>query len=434
MKTSKLDKPVLPGGFRDYIGNDATRRAALMRAAERTFERFGFSRIDTPAVEYTALLTGGEESFGKQLFTLNDGELALRPEHTLPLARVMAMYPDAFKKPARLYTIGTVWRGERQQAGRYKEFMQADADIVGARGAVADAEIIALAYSALKEAGVNDFVLRINHRALVDGFFAYLKVAKNAREEGLRALDKYDKIGWEGVQRELKNQGLGGDKTRIIKSFLSVSGKAGSVLRELRDMFRGHKETHAALDELAALAEYLDQFKIPGRAWRIAPSIVRGLNYYTGMVFEIVVKDREDIGAVGGGGRYDGLMETVGGKEMPAVGMSLGIDRLLAALDGAPLPDKERKAVLVLSDDERDGIALTNDLRGKRIPAALYIGKEKTLKGRLAYAASVSTPVVVIIGKKEKEGGTVTVRNMRERKQETLPRAEAAKHVQGMVY
>ncbi len=430
---STTSKPTLPGGFRDYIGADTARRHAVMDAAERTFRLFGFSRLDTPAVEYTALITGGEESFDKQLLTVDDGELALRPEHTLPLARVMAAHPQEFKKPAKLYSIGPIWRGERQQAGRYKEFMQADADIIGAKRIVADAEILALAVTVLREIGVADAVVRINHRGLVNALLKHLKIVKEERIQALRALDKYERIGWEGVQRELKNIGIGGDKTRVIKSFVSVSGRPGSVLQKLRELLRDSKEAQDVLDELTELTAYLDTFKVPGRAWRIAPSVVRGLGYYTGMVFEIWLKDREDIGAVGAGGRYDELMERVGGKALPTVGMSLGVDRLLTALGNAPLEMRETGAVVVLADEERDGIAVTQELRGKGVPAALYFGKEKTLKGRLAYAASVGAPVVVIIGKKEKESGTVTVKDMRARKQETVERGKAAGRVRDMI-
>jgi len=420
-----------PGGFRDYLPEEAAQRRGMTGKAERVFVRFGFVPLETPAVEHTELIAG-EEGFAKELMELDGGGLVLRPEHTLPLARVMATNPG-LKKPAKLYRIGLAWRGERQQAGRFKEFMQADADIVGSKSVLADVEILALTYALIKELGVANAVIYINHRKLLDGLLKLLKVPKAEQGNVLRVLDKTEKIGWDGVLKELKKAGVGMKEARVMKSFVTASGKPGSVLQKLQELLKGNADGEAALAELTEIVGYLDTLKVPGRTWRIVPGIIRGQGYYTGIMLEVFVKGHEDVGSVMAGGRYDKMVGSIGGADMPAVGVSVGIDRLLAAGVGAE--NKLPQGVLVVSDETtvRDGLMFADELRAAGVSAAPYLGKDKTIKGKLSYAAASGARIVAIIGAEEKKNGTVTIRDMEARSQETCPRAEARARVKKRV-
>jgi len=433
-KKQKSIKPELAGGFRDYLPAQATERNAMFTTLKNAFERFGFVPLETPGVERYEVLTGGDKDFDKQLYRLvsGDGEktenLALRFDLTVPLARVVAANASTLALPFKRYQIGSVWRGERQQAGRYKEFMQCDVDIVGSKRMEADAEIVALLYTVMKELGVEEFLIRVNNRKLLNALPAYAKFDKKFIADVLRALDKYDKQGFEEVKKELSSKPISLDATAIkaIETFINIKGKdASDTLNKLEKAFDGILDATEGIGELKQILQNLKALGVPKEAWEIDVSVARGLSYYTGPVFETFVKGFEDIGSVASGGRYDGLMERFGAGEIPAVGVSVGIDRLYAVLQEK---NKQQTGsvsadVLVLNFNDTcvsDVQRLVGQLRANKISAELYVGQEKSLKGQISYGVKKGFGALCIIGDDEKKREVVQIKNIASRQQKEV--------------
>jgi histidyl-tRNA synthetase len=385
-------KPDLGGGFRDYLPEDQIVRQNMLDTIKRVFERFGFAPLETPGLERVEVLTGGDPEFNKQIFRarLADEEenLALRFDLTVPLARVVAANSDKLVFPFKRYQTGKVWRGESPQKGRYREFTQCDIDIIGSPSVMADAEVVAVAYETLAALGLEEFVIKVNNRKLLADF----------SPEVLRSIDKLGKIGWEGIEKELP---------------------AGQV-EKVKDFIKTTKTN----DELDDLLQNLKALGVPEEKIVVDNTIVRGLGYYTGTVFEVVFTspDLESYGSIFSGGRYDNLVERFSPMKIPAIGASLGFDRLFAALDELGMLPRQKTAakVLVLNFDDSCQVAVqkvTTELRRSDIPTELYLGQENTFKGQLAYAVKKEYPVVIIIGPDEKARGAVTVKNMSARVQ-----------------
>lgn len=325
---AKRIKPDLPGGFRDYGPADAIAKQQMIDVIRRTFEAFGFDPLETSSVQKTEVLTSGEEDSDKITYRIRPaqrGEIvgeeskdenSLRFDLTVPLARFVAANPE-IPKPFKRYQIGTVWRGERQQAGRYREFMQADVDIVGAASLDADAEITAIIYTCFRNLGIEKFVIKYNNRKVLNALPAYAGFPEDKLWDTLRIIDKRDKIGDAQVQKELAREF---DE--------EVAGKIGDFLKQEAGQGQSAAEYAAILDMLPADAK--PYFKADF-------SLVRGLSYYTGSVFEVILTDASEIGSVCGGGRYDDLAAKFTGqsvsRQIPAVGVSIGVDRLFAAME-----------------------------------------------------------------------------------------------------
>ena len=307
---------------------------------------------------------------------------ALRFDLTVPLARVMAGYSNEISKPFKRYQVGNVWRGERAQAGRFREFLQFDADIVGAPAIAADAEFISLIYEAFSALGFKKFVIRVNNRKVLNALPEYANFPKVKMEEVLRIMDKLDKIGWKKVEAELiSDPKLKKESLSRIKEFLNIKGTNGEILGSLIEIFGEAGASRDGVDELARLRANIEALGVPDENWKIDLSVARGLGYYTGMVFETVVNEYPELGSVASGGRYDDLVSRFGTVSIPATGGSIGVDRLFMALEKLKLfPDFSANAsVLMLNfDDESEMIceSLATELRqGVFQPSSISVRK-----------------------------------------------------------
>ena len=412
----KRIKPGLPGGFRDYGPREARMKQWILDTARRTFELFGFEPLETSAVQKTEVLTGGESDSRKIIYNVRgsqeqESDTSLRFDLTVPLARFVASNPD-IPKPFKRYEIGRVWRGERQQAGRYREFTQADADIVGSSSPAADTEIAAVIYTVLKNLGMDNFVIKINDRKEFDSLPSSAGFADAKLWDALRIIDKKDKIGEAGVKEDL-GKTFGDKVAGNIAAFIAARPATAGTLAEIRQGF-------------TALG-------IPDRYYAIDRAMVRGLSYYTGPVFEAVLTDAPEIGSIFGGGRYDNLVMSFTGQKIPAVGASLGVDRLIAAMEklGLTPPEKMSRTALVLNLDPAlasEYQALGAQLRAAGIPTALYMGNESSFQGQLAYAVKKDIPYVIIWGSEEKKNGVVSIKNLATREQKEIPREKIVEY------
>ncbi|HTY58803.1 MAG TPA: histidine--tRNA ligase, partial [Bacteroidota bacterium] len=340
-------EPRLLRGFRDYLPGQMNARLAIIGTIRRVYESYGFLPLDTPALEYHATLMGYGDENAKQIFEFDNPEeehVALRFDLTAPLARVVAQYPD-LPLPFRRYQVGPVWRADKPDPGRFREFTQFDLDSVGTSSSSADTEILCGVYDTLKALGIARFRVRFSDRNVLNTLLDFAGIPHTSSRSVFRILDKLDKIGLEGIVAELsvgrtdasgdKIRGLGLEKGQIekIKQFIALpKGTRLEVLDALRRLFKDVPSAGTALQGLSAICSSLDALRIPDESVALDQSIARGLDYYTGPVFEALLTDALEFGSVVGGGRYDGLVARFLGRNIPAVGASIGVDRLLAAM------------------------------------------------------------------------------------------------------
>jgi len=436
-------EPNLASGFRDYLPSDAVARERMVETIRTVFKRFGFLPLETPGVEREEILTGGDPNFKKQLFKLNLGgqsdKTALRFDLTVPLARVVAAYSNELPRPFKRYQIGNVWRGERAQAGRFREFMQFDADIVGAPSIMADSEIISLMYETLVALGFKKFLIRVNNRKVLNALPEYAGFPKGKIEAVLRILDKLDKNKWKDIESELvKEAGLDRNAIGLLKKFVELKGGSKNVLKKAAALFKNSKAAEEGISELKELANNVKAFGVPDKNWAIDLSVARGLGYYTGPVFEAVLTDYPELGSIFSGGRYDGLVSRFGFANIPATGASVGVDRLFVAMKKFNLvPDAVSPAqVLILNfnkESEESCEKLASDLRRDGVSTEIYLGQEKNLKGQLSYAVKQNFRVVLIIGEEERKKKIVQIKNMKERVQEAVPREDVLSYIKGLL-
>lgn len=345
-------KPRLLKGFRDYLPAKMIPRQRMLTGIEGTFQRFGFLPLMTPALEGLDTLTGKYGGEGEGLLyrfkDLGNRDVALRYDLTVPLARVIAQYPDT-PLPFRRYQIAPVWRAEKPARGRFREFVQCDGDIVGSADMLADAEMVQLACELLTGLGVTNFRVRVNNRKVLTGLMSRVGITEAAAEAGvLRTIDKLDKIGTEKMVRVLREEnGLANGQVAAVESFLAIDGtnrerlaKAGALLSDAPMGLEGLNELEQVLETAEALGL--------GDSLELDLSIARGLAYYTGTIYEVFLTDLPGYGAVMGGGRYDSLVGVFKGQEVPAVGISLGIDRLLEGLVELDLLEEKLTVTQVL--------------------------------------------------------------------------------------
>lgn len=434
MERKKI-KPGLAGGFRDYGPEEATARGKMFGTIKRIFELFGFMPIETPGIEREDVLTGGDENFSKQIFRIAERNekdpLALRFDLTVPLARFVAQNQSKIPWPFKRYQIGSVWRAEQPQAGRYREFTQCDADIVGSGRILADAEIIALAYETLSALGISKSTIRVNTRKVLNGLAEIARFPPAKIPDVFRAIDKLDKQGWGVVEKDLAK--LGGD-SKLVKKFLDISGaNPKKMLSEAKMLLDGSWDAIQGIEDLEKISEMLASLGVPPKAWRIDFSVARGLGYYTGMIFEAVLDDAPQIGSVCGGGRYDGLVSRFSSINAPATGFSIGIDRLYKIFEetGAKKSEVLNNVMVLNFDPECEAYCaeITSDLRKSGIQAQMYLGNEETLRGQLAYAVKNNFSFVIIAGSDEKKRGVMQVRNLSERSQFEVSKDEVSRRI-----
>lgn len=433
-------QPRLGAGLKDYLPSEMIVRQQMFDTIRNVFERFGFSPLDTPGLEVEEILTGGDPDFDKQIFRarLRDGDegLALRFDLTVALARVVAQYPDRVSKPFKRYQVGKVWRGEKPQAGRFREFVQFDADTVGCAGMTADAEVVALIYETMTALDLQNFQIRVNNRKILNGLPEYVGFEPDKTHEVLRLIDKMDRLGWENISGELADKlGFSTEQLSLLKAFLDFRG--GSQTDTVNGVMELMSNSPTALEgarELQEVISYVDALGVPSDKWEIDLSVARGLGYYTGPVFETVLTDLPSIGSVFSGGRFDDLVSRFTPISIPATGASVGVDRLFAAMEKLGLTGTKRTVtqVLVLDFDSscrEECHKFAALLRREGFRTEIYMGREKGLKGQLAYAVREEIPVVIIMGSDEVNSGVVKVKDMTYREQFDLSRTEAVEKI-----
>ena len=401
-----------PRGFRDFPPPLMILRRRLIRTVERVFERYGFDPLDTPALEYWETLSGkyGEEAESKLVWRFQDplsGRwYALRYDLTVPLARFVASNPG-LQMPFKRYHIGKVWRHEEPQRGRYREFVQCDADIVGSPYPEADAELIRLAIDVLEELGFERFTVRVNDRRLLSGVFEE-ELGLRDPSKVYRAIDKLDKIGVEGVREELLRAGVDGATVDKIMGLIEWRGSPGKVLEEVSSAYGGNERVREAVEHLGEALRLVGDERVV-----VDMSLVRGLDYYTGPIFEVVLEEPR-IGSVAGGGRYDGLIGMFAGREVPATGISIGIERIIDA--GLELgiyklepPTVAQVHVVVLDRAYFDyawkaAEALRREGYNVRLDLSRASGQVQRRK-----ASRSGVPVIAFVGAREAASKTVTL-------------------------
>jgi histidyl-tRNA synthetase len=438
-KVRKTIKPELLGGFKDYLPEVMISRQEILDSIRKTFESFGFLPLDTPCLERSSVLGTDKDEFKMEVYRFSDNfdgsgqDVTLRFDLTVPLSRVIAAYPK-LQKPFKRYQRGPVWRKESPQAGRFREFVQFDADIVGSDSILSDSEIILLMNETLVNLGIENFVIRFNNRKILNGLPKAAGFNDKKAPEVFRVLDKLDKIGLEAVCKELGRKpenefddialDLSDQSISKIKQFLDISGDAKNLMPKLKQFFRGVEIAQEGISECEQIVTYISALNVPRKNWKFDLSVARGLGYYTGPVFETTLTDLPEIGSVFSGGRYDDLVARYTGEKIPAVGASVGVDRLIAALEklGKILNKRATSSAMLTMLD--DGLAmkilkLSEKLREANVNNEIYLGRG-ILRDQIIYAAKREIPYVVILGEEEDRLGKVKLKDMVERKEELL--------------
>lgn len=436
-------QPRPPKGMRDFLPDDLIRRQYVFNTVIEVFETFGFEPLQTPALELRQTLHGnlGEEA-EKQIFYAQHPqgkeELALRYDLTVPLARVVAQYEGQLSFPFKRYHIAPVWRSERPQRGRYREFYQCDADIVGVAEMTADAEIISLVVTALRRLGFRDFEVQINNRKILTGIAEYVGVPAEQRGGLYRSIDKLDKIGPDGVRRELAENGLAPEPIARLMALLDLRGAGLEGLTHLRDALRDIPTVQEGVRELFELAEHLEAFGVPASNYAFDLAMVRGLGYYTGPVFETIITE-PNLGSVTGGGRYDSLIGMFRKESLPTTGSSLGIERIIDLMDELNLypPGLGRTVVQVLVTvfDEHTRPAserLASQLREQGVRTEVVL-EDRKIGRQAAYADRKGIPIAAFLGPDEIAAGEVTLKRLADGETRRVPQSEAAATIRSLL-
>ncbi len=408
-----------PRGTRDFLPIEMIKRDFILETVRRVFESYGFDPLETPAFEEWNLLakkgSGGEE-IKNEIYYFKDKsnrELGLRFDLTVPMARVVAVNPQ-LSKPFKRYQIGRVWRYDRPQAGRYREFWQADVDIVGAKSVEADLECIVVMVEVLKKLGFEKFSVRLNNREVLNGMIEFVDIPKKKSPAVFRILDKLEKIGDKDVKKELKSE-INPKKAEKLLELINRRGKPEGILKKEMKALGSNDTARIGLEELKEIVEKAKVYGIADRI-EIDFSLVRGLDYYTGPIFEISVETKKNVGSVAGGGRYDNLIELYGGNWTPATGISLGVERIYEIMEAEKmfrLPET-KTFFFVLCVDERlkkNAIRISQKLRKVGIPTQTDV-MGRNMKKQLEYVNSAKIPFVIFVGEKELKSKKFTVRNM----------------------
>jgi histidyl-tRNA synthetase len=433
-------------GTRDFLPDELRRRDHVVRIVRRVYERYGFEPLETPAFENIETLLGkyGDEG-NKLIFKIlrrgehessGEADLALRYDLTVPLARVVAQYQAQLPRLFKRYQIQPVWRADRPARGRFREFYQCDVDAVGSTSPVVEAEILAAVSEVLVELGFDDFVIRLNHREALTALLECAGVPANLHGEALVALDKLDKIGHEGVERELAARGVDAAATMACLNFFSGLTRADprphGPIERLRDFVQSHREGPRAVSVLEEIVHLSDGTPAHGRI-RIDPSLARGLSYYTGAIMEIAVPDLA--GSLGGGGRYDNLIGMFLGRAVPACGFSLGLERIIVVMterrmfpDGLASGAVDVMVALWSEPSRADAVALGAELRRAGLRADVYPDAER-LGRQFKYASGRSVPFVAVVGDDERERNEVAIKDLRTGEQTAVARDAAAAFV-----
>lgn len=451
-------------GMRDFLPADVRRREYVIGIIKQVYERYGFEPLETPAVENIETLLGKYGEEGNQLIfkilkrgvheSTGEADLALRYDLTVPLARLVAEYRNQLPKFFKRYQIQPVWRADRPARGRFREFYQCDVDVLGSRSMVVEAEICTAATDVLQALGFKDFKLRLNHRFILNGMMDQAGVPAERHGDALVVLDKMDKVGPEGVARELIERGIpGGAAAKLMRLFEGLVGAkhaAGffeveegqlsynrAVLGRLVEFIGPHEQGANGIDELQEILQYT---KASGISQRIEfdPTLARGLSYYTGAIMEITVKDLA--GSLGGGGRYDNLVGMFAGEDIPACGFSLGLERIIVVMTEremfpADLVNTPADVMVLIwyekesrekVDAAVEALALARELRVADLRVDVYPVRNVKTGAQIGYATKRGIPVVVFVGKDERLRGEVAIKDLGAGQQQTVKRDDVA--------
>jgi len=428
-------------GFRDYPPELMIPRERITETARRVYRSYGYAPIDTPALEYLEVLTGkGSEETDKQLYRFEDQGgrwVGMRFDLTVPFARFAAANHQQLGLPFKRYHVGPVWRGEKPQVGRYREFVQADFDTVGSTGVASDVETVAVLHDVVHACGFDAFTVRLNHRGVLNGLLEKTGLADQSVAV-LRALDKLAKIGADNVRAELQEvAGASAAQADELLALAAVEGDNRAVLAEVGRLVAGSEAGEAALQRLGAVLEGAEAAGVDPSRVRLDPSIARGLDYYTGLVLETTLDDLPGIGSVASGGRYDDLAGLYTSQALPGIGASLGVDRLLAAMEelgrlGEARTPADALVVYFAEDRLVDYLRLAAALRAGGVSAELF-PEPKKLGKQLQYADKKGFRVAVIAGPDELERGNCQIKHLATGESVTAPLAEAASAVQRLL-
>ena len=432
----------LPKGTRDFLPRQMSIRTRVIDTLRRVFTRYGFDAVETPAFERIETLTGKySDENDKLMYRIHkrgkeakpgECDLGLRYDLTVPLARLVAMHPE-LRMPFKRYQIQPVWRADRPQKGRFREFYQCDVDILGTESTLADAECIAVIADALNALGFKQYTVLLNDRRILSDF-AQRAGAQTPQEEMsvLTAIDKLDKIGVARVQEELTGRGFNADGLQPLWTLMERKPDNEECLDALTDMVDARGKD--GVSTIREIVENLANMGIPTAQIRIDPTLARGSDYYTGPVFELHV-DEPKVGSLGGGGRYDRLIGSFSGKDIPAVGFSFGLERILVVMEELGMIEPTNTAadilVTVFSDELRaESSRFANQLRAAGIPTDLYLGTGK-FKSQFKYANARGYPYMAVIGPDEKEASKVAIKNLTTGTQELIEQKNAASVLRG---
>lgn len=406
-------------GMRDFLPDRMLLRQHVIGVLRGVFERHGFEPIDTPAMEYYESLAGKYGEDERLIYHFEDHggrEVGLRYDLTVPLARFVAVHRSELVFPFKRYHIGPVWRADRPQKGRYREFWQCDADIVGTTSMLADADVVSIVIEALRGIHMPNFVVHINHRKLLESLALFAGVSAKQAPGVYRAIDKLAKIGDDGVVRELESAGVDRGVAGRIVDLVSTSGPPDAVLSAVSERLSGIELAREAIAELEDLFEFLAALGAPPEHYILDLALARGLEYYTGPVFETTV-DEPKIGSLGGAGRYDGLVGMFSGQDIPATGMSLGLERIIDVVEELGLlnvPPTISNVFVTVFDSARttESLAIATRLRVAGIATEVAMEENRDLGRQLRYASRRKIPFAVVAGPDELARGAVIVRDM----------------------
>ena len=432
-------RPRTLSGFMELLPQKQAKMERMMQVLRDTYSLYGFAPLDTPVIEDAQILLakgGGETEKQIYRFQKGDSDIALRFDLTVPLAKYVALHYNDLAFPFRRYQISKVYRGERAQRGRFREFYQADIDIIGdgKLDILNEAEIPAIIYRVFRGFGLTRFQIRVNNRKILNGFYAMMELAEKSGDI-MRTVDKLDKIGAEKVAKILVDDcGLTEEQAQEILKFIAIRGTNAEVLAALEGYAGRNEIFDKGLAELTAVVSNLGAFGVPESNFAVDLTIARGLDYYTGTVYETTLLDHPEIGSVCSGGRYDDLAGYYTDKQLPGVGISIGLTRLFYVLDEQGLLNPELPSapadalVLPMTQDTVASVALAEALRSEGVRVQLY-GEQKKFKQKMSYADKLGVPYAVLLGEDEIAAGKCSVKDMRTGEQITVTPAEAAAHI-----
>ena len=429
-------KPRTLSGFMELLPAKQAQMEKMMSILRETYALYGFATLDTPVIEDAQILLakgGGETEKQIYRFTKGDSDLAMRFDLTVPLAKYVALHYNELAFPFRRCQIGKVYRGERAQRGRFREFYQADIDIIGdgKLDILNEAEIPSIIYHIFNRFGLSRFQIRVNNRKILNGFYAMLGLSEKSGDI-MRTVDKLDKIGAEKVKALLMDEcGVDESAADEILKFIAITGTNAEVISALEGYVGRNEVFDLGLGELKAVCENLGAFGVPEENFAVDLTIARGLDYYTGTVYETTLLDHPEIGSVCSGGRYDNLAGYYTNQQLPGVGISIGLTRLFYVLDEQGLLNPEMNTcacdalVIPMTQSPAAAIAMAQSLRAAGVRTQVY-GEQKKFKQKMTYANKLGVPYIVLLGDDEIASGKCSVKDMRSGEQVTVTPAEAA--------